>query len=342
MILSVTLNPSVDHALFVDELKIGDTNRVKRTERDAGGKGINLSRVIAELGGKTLATGFLGGGPGDYVKGVLDRQGVSHDFIEVSEDTRINFSVEDLSLRPPTTFNEQGPHIRVEELDRLFAKVTELLSTPHPPTSSSRGGSEAAPVGSRREENEERDFRWMTLGGSLPPGVPVDVFAQLIRIAHEHGVKVALDADGEPLKLGIEAGPEFLKPNARECSRLLGRTIETPEEALEGANAVYDQLPRTCIVVVSLGQEGAVMACDQGLFRGLTPQVDVRSTIGSGDSLIAGMLWAIEEGKAVEDALRWGLACGAATATTDGSEIARRPVIDRLLPLARVVAVPII
>ncbi|MFI5385176.1 MAG: 1-phosphofructokinase family hexose kinase [Fimbriimonadales bacterium] len=343
MILSVTLNPSVDHALFIDELKIGDTNRVKRTERDAGGKGINLSRVVAELGRKTLATGFLGGGPGDYVKGVLDRQGVSHSFVEVKEDTRINFSVEDLSLRPPTTFNEQGPHIQTKELEQLFARVEELLQLPsHPPSQSPPSSPPLQdPITpllhhSITPSSSSAPVRWMTLGGSLPPGVPTDCFAQLIRLAHEHGVKVALDADGEPLKLGIEAGPEFLKPNAKECSRLLSRKIVTPEEALKGAQDIYGQLPRTCIVVVSLGPDGAVMACEQGPFRGYTPQVDVRSTIGSGDSLIAGMLWAIEEGKSVEEALRWGLACGAATAMTDGSEIARRPVIDRLLQQARV------
>ncbi|HVT12261.1 MAG TPA: 1-phosphofructokinase [Fimbriimonadaceae bacterium] len=308
MILSVTLNPSVDHALFVDQLRVGDTNRVKRTERDAGGKGINLSRVVAELGAHTVATGFLGGGPGDYVRGVLGRQGVSHDFVEVAEDTRINFSVEDLSLGPPTTFNEPGPHIRHEELENLFAKVRGHIG----------------------------EVRWMTLGGSLPPGVPADIFAQFIRLANEHRVRVALDTDGEPLKLGIEAGPVFLKPNAKECGRLLNRSIETPEQALEGAIELNARLPRTCIVIVSLGRDGAVMTCDQGYFRGYTPQVEVRSTIGSGDSLIGGFLWALEEGKPVEEALRWGLACGAATATTDGSEIARKPKVLELLPQARV------
>lgn len=308
MILSVTLNPSVDHALFVDQIKVGDTNRVKRTERDAGGKGINLSRVVAELGALTVATGFLGGGAGDYVKGVLDRQGVNHDFVEVCEDTRINFSVEDMSLGPPTTFNEPGPHIQPAELEDLFTHVREHLAS----------------------------ARWMTLGGSLPPGVPSDVFAKLIRLAGEHGIRVALDTDGEPLKLGIEAGPALLKPNAKECSRLLSRKIETADEAMLGAVELFDRLPRTCMVIVSLGLDGAVLACEQGHFRGYTPQVEVRSTIGSGDSLIAGFLWALEDGRPIDEALRWGLACGAATATTDGSEIARKPKVLELLPQARV------
>jgi len=111
MILTITLNPSVDHALFVDVVKLNDTNRVNRTERDAGGKGINVARVAAELGSDVLATGFLGGGPGAYIRAVLDKQGVKHDFVEVNGETRINFSVEDGSGLPPTTFNEQGPDI---------------------------------------------------------------------------------------------------------------------------------------------------------------------------------------------------------------------------------------
>ncbi|RYG85468.1 1-phosphofructokinase, partial [bacterium] len=115
MLLSVTLNPSVDHALFLTELKVGDTNRVTRTERDAGGKGINLSRVYAEMGGETIASGFLGGGTGAYVRGVLEAQGVRHDFVTTSGETRLNFSVEDESHGKPTTFNERGPEISPEE-----------------------------------------------------------------------------------------------------------------------------------------------------------------------------------------------------------------------------------
>src|SRR5687767_14387149 len=106
MILTVTLNPSVDRAVFVDRLKVNDTNRVVRTETDAGGKGVNLSRVLRELGGETVATGFLGGGTGAYICKVLDLQDVPHCFVEVSGETRTNFSVEDAEQNPPTTFNE--------------------------------------------------------------------------------------------------------------------------------------------------------------------------------------------------------------------------------------------
>src|ERR1044072_1602628 len=290
MILSVTLNPSVDHALFVEKLKIGDTNRVQRTERDAGGKGVNLSRVVAELGAKTLATGFLGGGPGAYVRGVLDKQGVAHCFIDVDEDTRINFSVEDGSENPPTTFNERGPFVDQRHMDALIAKIEELLP----------------------------EVRWMCVGGSLPPGVLPDIYKRLVELGRRNGVRVALDADGAPLKLGLEAGPDFVKPNAKEASRLLGHEIDSPSDAVKAAMTLRESLAKSGatdpIVVISLGEDGAVMSCTSGAFRGESPEVESRSTIGSGDSLIAGMLWAIEEGKPVKEEFRGGLACGGATA----------------------------
>ena len=306
MILSVTLNPCVDHALFVNRLKLGDTNRVTLTETDAGGKGVNLSRVVSELGGRTVATGFLGGGPGAYIRNVLDAQGVLHDFVETVGDTRMNFSVEDDSGAPPTTFNEPGPQISTNEWEDLLKHVGRYAGSAW----------------------------WVALGGSLPPCVPTDAFAQLCRIAHEAGSKVLLDADGEPLRLGMEAGPDFVKPNAKEAGRLLGRTIDTLDQAREAALELHKDGPG--IVVISRGAAGAVLVQDNRVFCGISPTVEVKSTVGSGDSLLGGMLWAMSESRSPAESLCWGLAAGAATAATDGSEIARRPVVLRLLPEAKV------
>lgn len=306
MILSVTLNPCVDHALFVASLKVCDTNRVVRTETDAGGKGVNLSRVVAELGGKTVATGFLGGGPGAFVRKVLDAQGVLHDFVEIAGDTRMNFSVEDESQAPPTTFNEPGPEISVREWEDLLQRVSRYAASAW----------------------------WVAFGGSLPPCVPRDAFSQLCGVVHQAGSKVLLDADGDALQLGMLACPDFIKPNAKEASRLLGRPIDTLEQAMDAALELRGRGPS--IVVVSRGADGAVMACEDRVWAGTSPTVHARSTIGSGDSLLGGMLWAMTESKCMEEAFAWGLAAGAATATTNGSEIARRSVVKKLLPLVEV------
>jgi 1-phosphofructokinase family hexose kinase len=281
---------------------------VLRTEIDAGGKGTNLSRVFAEMGGQTTATGFLGGGAGAAVRRVLDLQGVVSDFIEVVGETRTNVSVEDGSGQPPTTYNAKGPMISDHEYRDLLAKVDQL-----------------APGAS-----------WVCMGGSLPPGCRVDSFRDIIEIAHKHGRKVLLDADGDPCREGIKAAPHFIKPNAKEASRLLGRPIETEAEAIAGARELQAMLQPDAIVVISRGENGAVLAGPQGIYVGHSAPVEAKSTIGSGDSFLGGMLWAMEEGQPLTEAFRWGLAAGAATATTDGTQIARRGVTHLLFEHCRV------
>ncbi len=306
MILSVTLNPCIDQTLFVDGLKPHDTNRVVRTEVDAGGKGINLSRVAVELGGDSLATGFLGGGAGAYIRRILDVQGVRHDFVEIEGNTRTNFSVEDGSSEPPTTFNSKGPSVTASEWDRLFALVTRHVQTSD----------------------------WIALGGSLPKGVPVEAYFEIGNVVKQAGKRLALDADGEAMRRGLDAKPHFIKPNRKEAGRLLGRSVESVDDAVFAAEELRQYLEPDGICVLSLGKDGAVMASSAGTVIGRPIDVEYVSTIASGDSLVGAMLAALERGSSLDDSFRLGLAAGAATAMTDGAEIARRPVVERLLPLA--------
>jgi len=306
MILSVTLNPSVDRAIYLSEFKLGDTNRVLRTETDAGGKGINLSRVADELGASTLATGFIGGGAGAFVKSVLDREHISYDFVEIEGETRINFSVEDESDQPPTTFNERGPTIQPAEWEQLLEKCQRYGA----------------------------DAEWACVGGSVPPGLEPDVYARLIHLFREGPSKILLDADGEALKRGLEAGPDLIKPNVREAERLLGRELQSDDACV---GAVRELLGRGIPeVILSRGEEGAVLGTREGIWLGFSPKVEVFSTIGSGDSMLGAYLWSTTNGGGPEEAFSWALAAGAATATSSGSEIARQPVIERLLPQTRV------
>jgi len=308
MILSVTLNPCIDQTLFVDGLKPHDTNRIVKIETDAGGNGVTPSRVAVELGGYSIATGFLGGGPGGFVRRVLDIQGVQHDFIETQGVTRTNLSVEDGSGEPPTTFNAKGPHVQDEEWEALLKRVKVL--------------SESA--------------SWVALGGSLPQGVPVDAYKVLGDIAKNAGAKLVLDADGEVMRRGLDARPHLIKPNGAEAGRLLGRKVETVEEAVFASEELQQYLDDGGVCVVSLGSEGAVMSCPDGTFIGHGLEVEVKSTIGSGDSMVGAMLMALDRGDSPADALKYGLAAGAATATTSGAEIARKDVFADLLAIARV------
>ncbi|MFM9872662.1 MAG: 1-phosphofructokinase family hexose kinase [Fimbriimonadaceae bacterium] len=299
MILTVTLNPALDQTLLINGLKTHDTNRIQEIQTDAGGKGINLSRIASELGTATTATGFLGGSTGAAIRHVMKCQHVIDECIETESETRTNYNIES-GDGPPTTLNAKGNQISEQEWLILIAKVTELAS----------------------------HSTWITLGGSLPPGVPENAFGILGDIAKNCGAKIVLDADGAAMQAGLVAFPDFIKPNVREAERLLNRQLFGSRDAIiQAAKDLYGQnnQPKSPepIVVISRGAEGAIMCCGQGTFETPSLPITPKSTIGSGDSMIGGMLHAILKGHDLPTALRYGNAAGAATATSDGAEIGR-------------------
>ena len=316
-IVTVTANPCVDETLFVDHLAFHDTNRIARIEWDAGGKGINVARLVAALGGKSVATGVVGGHSGSRVEAVLTRESVECAFVHLGVLTRTNYCVEDGSELPPTTFDAPGPTVRTVDLEALLSAVERLMPR----------------------------AKWVMTGGSLPPGLPADAHAQVVRAARLHGVPVAVDADGESLRLALAAGPDFIKPNVHEAERLTKRRLEFPDRITACARALRDEMmvagaSSRAIAVISMGADGAVMACEAGLFRGSSPRVECRSSVGAGDSMVGGMLWCLATGESPEVALQWGLAAGAATARTRNVGVASRVEIEELLPAARVDVLP--
>lgn len=306
MILTVTLNPSVDETVFVEALRLHDTNRVQRVEVDAGGKGINLARVAHALGSPVMTLGFVGGKTGQFVCAVLNAEGVPHDFIWLDKPTRRNLCIEEASGRPPTMLNEPGPEISQQHWEALLAKVEAYL-----PQAS-----------------------WLAMGGSLPPGAPREAYAILIERAHQAGVPCALDSDGPPMLAALSAKPDLIKPNEREAERLLGRALRGDTDCFAAARELHERGIRH--VVISRGARGADVVSNEGIFRAIPPQVQTRSTIGSGDSMVAGILHILAQGGSLEEALRWGTAAGAATATTSGAEIACREQVLELLPLVKI------
>ena len=311
MILSVTLNPCIDRAMFFDSVRLNDTNRAIRSERDAGGKGVNVSRVVAHLGGRTVATGFLGGGTGVTVSEILDRDGVELAFTEIEGETRENVSIEDLSGAAPTTFNDPGPVISEAEARRFLITLEVQLG----------------------------NAEWLTIGGSNPRGIPSDFITQIVIRAQERGVKVCVDADGAVLQSGLVGRPHFIKPNRKESERLLGRTLSTPSEVVDASREVLTLLDEgpDCFAVISLGEGGAVLSTRSETYVGSCPLVSVRSTVGCGDSLVAGVLWALQGGCTHEEALRWGIAAGASTATSDGCDIGTAQMARELFERVSVV-----
>lgn len=300
MIISVTLNPTVDRTLFVDGLRLHDANRALKIETDAGGKGLNVSRIIQAMGGKTTAVAVLAGDTGAFVEGVLHREHVPLLAIRVPGETRMNISVEDFSGKPPTTFNAPGAVVSDTAWNTLLFDCRELANS----------------------------ASWVCLSGSLPPGAPKDAYVQLLNLFRAHGVSVCVDADGEPMLLALDAVPDFVKPNQSEVSRLLGRPVSDLEDALEAAQSLHDRGIR--FAMVSMGALGAALVAEGKRFLAESPQIEPKSTIGSGDSTIGGFLASLERGESAADALRWGCAAGAATALSDGTAIGTREDIDRL------------
>jgi len=301
MITTVTLNPSVDKTIYISKLLPNDANRIVRAEVDAGGKGINCARMLHELGVPARAIAFLGGRTGEFVKVVLQSEGVPVDAITTEKPTRICIAVEESGDLAPTTFNELGGPIHHRELVELFEKLKDAA----------------------------RESNYVVFGGSVPVGVNPDIYYVLIQIAANAGAKAVLDSDGAPLAEGLKAKPFMIKPNLEEAERFFGREFESKGDvaraALEFASMGIE------LVVISLGKRGAI-ACHNGVIFDLTaPEVKSVSTIGSGDSMIAGILCGLTNEVPMEEALRLGVAAGAATAMSSGSDIGRSVDVENLL-----------
>lgn len=306
MIATITLNPALDRSIYVDKLLPNDTNRITKVETDIGGKGINASRVLKELGSDTMCLGFIGGKTGRFIEHELIHEGILTDFVHVKTETRTNIGIQEASGSPPTTLNESGPTVTDQEYASLFPKVREAAAK----------------------------SSMVIFGGSLPPGTPKDIYRTLVTIVQQEGAKAILDSDGEPMLLGMKAMPFMIKPNRAEVKRLIGLEIGSLEDAVRAVNILAQTGVK--LVVISMGADGAVAGFGEEIWHAVPPKVQVVSTIGSGDSMVAGIAHTISRGGSVGEALKWGSAAGAATAMTDGMEICRLAQVTALLDGVRI------
>jgi 1-phosphofructokinase len=306
MIITVTLNPAIDQTLVLPKFVAGDTIRVKASRFDPGGKGINVSRVIRELGGESLAMGFAPGGLGRYIEQTLEAEGIKTDFVHTKGETRTNITIVDESRHMHTILSDPGPQTDKHYADDLRKRLRKHLHAGD----------------------------WLVLAGSIPPPLTADLYTEMIQEASEMGVHTVLDSDGAALAAGAAGHPEMLKGNRRELERLLGRHLDDEESTLEAARQVQDS--GVGKVVVTRGRDGAVAVSDQRYLRGLAPRVRAVSAVGSGDSFLAGVILTLSRGGAMEEALRLGIAAGTATVLTLGTELCHRREVDILLSRVKV------
>ena len=291
MIVTLTANPTIDHVISVDRLAFEDRAYINSTRDTAGGRGINASFVIHSFGGKTLALFPSGGETGKRLEAHLASHGLPFQAVPIGNEIRTNLTVTD-KHGLTVNLNEAGPSVDADEVARIEKAVNDALA----------GAS------------------WLMVCGSIPPGVPADLYGRLIAAARKKKVKTLLHADAAALRHGIEEKPTVVTPNAAEAERLLGRALLTRTHYLEAAERIRSMGPET--VLLSLGSRGAVGAFPVGMVEALPPRVDSVCPIGSGDALTAGYTWAIQRKSNPVDAMRWGVAAGTASACLPGMRFA--------------------
>lgn len=304
MILTVTANPAVDQTVWVERLEPGAVHRPSSVQLDPAGKGINVSRMAHRLGWPTIALGFVAGDVGRMVQDALDAERVQNHFVRVPGQTRIDVSI--VEPGRSTSLYMPGPTVSAE----AFAELEEMIGL-------------WLPAG-----------RILVIAGSLPPGVPTEAYARLITAANRRGVRCILDADGPALRLGMAARPFLIKPNRVEAEHLLGRSLGDLTAVAHGAVELAHRGIE--VVIVSLGAKGAVCAHDGRTWLVVPPPVNRKSTVGSGDSLVAGVAVALARGGTLQEGLRLGTAAGAATASSPGTALGTAEEVARLVEQVRV------
>lgn len=306
MIITVTLNPAIDQTLVLERFVAGDTLRVKSSRFDPGGKGINVSRVVKELGGESVAMGFAPGGLGRYIEQTLRAEGTECDFVHTKGETRTNITILDESRNIHTILSDPGPETDVRFVGQLLNKVRRRLHAGD----------------------------WLVVAGSIPPPLSPEVYSELIGLARDKAAHVVLDADGAALSAGVAALPEMVKGNRRELERLLHRHLDDEESTLDAARSLRDMTIQ--VAVVTRGREGAVAMSEEGAFRSLAPRVRAVSAVGSGDAFLGGVVLSLSRGRSMEEALRLGVAAGTACVLTPGTELCHRREVDILYPRVKV------
>ena len=302
-ILSVTLNAAVDKTYTVPGFALDRVHRPTEMRVSAGGKGINVARVYRTLGGEAEATGFLGGTNGDYLARALQAEGIPDRCVRVAGESRICIAILDPLAGTQTEINENGPQVSPDECDALLARLRELLP-----------GYEA-----------------VVLSGSIPPGVSSGIYAEIIQMAQAADVPAILDASGASLAQGVAASPFLAKPNVHELAVLNvgGDGWGSSAQAVRRKFGVE-------LAIVTGGLRGAVMASAAGVWEAIPPPVAVVSAVGSGDSLTAAFLWSYRQHGDLPEALRVGVAAGAANAQTSGPGFCTREQILALAPRVQV------
>lgn len=295
MIYTLTLNPSVDYIVEAEDIQLGILNRTSNETKLPGGKGINVSRVLRSLGVESKATGFIGGFTGRYVEEFLKREGVQTNFVNVAGDTRINIK---LKAGTETEINARGPEISTDAIDSLKKQIMQLGSSDY-----------------------------LILAGSIPSSMPDSIYEEIVQICKKTGAEVIVDAEGDLLKNILVHRPFLIKPNHHELGQFFNKEIKNADDAIFYGKQLVEAGAKN--VIVSLAEKGAVYINEQDAFKAEVPRGEVKSSVGAGDSMVAGFLAQYLRTGETKEAFRYSVASGSATAFSIG--LCTPDKVERLL-----------
>lgn len=284
MIYTLTLNPSVDYIVEVSSVQLGELNRTTRETKFPGGKGINVSRVLQRNGVKSKALGFLGGFTGRYIEEYLQNEEIETDFIQVEEDTRINIK---LKAEKETEINANGPKISDSNIADLFLKIESLQS---------------------------KDT--LVLAGSVPATMPTDIYERIVKICYQSKVEFIVDAEEKLLKTVLPFQPFLIKPNHHELGEFFNTKITDADDAVRYGRKLLELGAKN--VIVSLAEKGAIFINKETALVASVPKGEVKSSVGAGDSMVAGFLATYQNLNNPIEAFRYSVASGSATAFSIG------------------------
>jgi 1-phosphofructokinase family hexose kinase len=314
MILTVTLNAAIDRTLAVPNFHVGRRHRAVEQTAVAGGKGVNVARALKALGRPVLATGTAGGGTGGRIIELLDEEGITNDFVRIQEESRMSTAVIDPTDGVTTEINERGPALSNAERDRVVERILYLA----------------------------QGAQIVVLCGSLPRGVPVELYGQLVEDLKRLNITTVLDTEGEPLRVGTRSGPDLVTPNLIEAEELVGHEFADDEDRLNGVREIVALGARDAVITYEAGCV-ALLGGDSAERVAYRVSVEPReplSPVGAGDAFLAGYVAGLYEGKGAEDCLRFATACGAESVRHVGAGVIDPREVERLLPEVRAERLP--
>lgn len=298
-IVTLTINPAIDKSTKFSGLIAEQKIRCEEPRFDAGGGGINVSKAIARLGGKSLSVFTAGGASGQLLEDLVVKESIDYQVVKTKNWTREGFIAVDTTTNSQYRFGMPGAELSREESDEILLKIEQLQP------------------------------EFLVASGSLSPKIGDDFYEKVAAVSRKIGSKLIIDTSGEPLKRAIDEGVFLLKPNVSELAKLVGAETLEMDEVDDAARDIISK--GGCeIVVVSLGPQGAMLVTKDFCEHIPAPPVQKKSTVGAGDSMVGGMVWALSTGKTLQEMLRWGVACGSAATMNEGTQLFKNEDAQKL------------